>query len=514
MTTKTMKCLAALGLAAALTQSASAWPDADWTGLATNGLWTSANNWNPPLVPGIAPGDTNTSIRIDPPANGYSTVTIPENTLITIDAPQSVYPTIFGPEWGATLNIRGSLYCPWYLAPVGATSVINMFTNSAYTAEGLALGNNWWYWGGAGVTLNMYANSFMGINTLYWGGYINLYDQSVLSITNGIDQRTQDSVSDSTRAINLKGGTLVLPASFMATVNDWISRGVLLVYGVPNDVTDIVIDDANTNWPGRTVVYTTATNANPILAIYVQLLRTNLHVGGLEQAQVYADYASATNVNITGVAGITITYQSSATNVVTVAANGRVRAVGVGGASVKAIVGALSNSVPVTVTTYTNSASLLHRYSFSESVGAGVAADSAGSADWNGTLNGGADFTGTGQLVLDGYNGYVQLPPGIITNMDAVTVETWASFGTISNWAVLFTFGDTTGTAGFDYLSFQPHTGGATAQSGIKNATTEQNPFFTPVLDNYTNVYIAAVFHPEAGYCSIYTNGVLAAINS
>jgi hypothetical protein len=42
----------------------------------------------------------------------------------------------------------------------------------------------------------------------------------------------------------------------------------------------------------------------------------------------------------------------------------------------------------------------------------------------------------------------------------------------------------------------------------------EQNPWFTPVLDNYTNLHLVAVFHPEAGYCSIYTNGVLAAINS
>jgi hypothetical protein len=162
-------------------------------------------------------------------------------------------------------------------------------------------------------------------------------------------------------------------------------------------------------------------------------------------------------------------------------------------------------------------ARLIHRYSFNDSPDSTTVADSipGNSPDWDGTLVYAVTLTGS-QIVLDSYNyGWVQLPAGILTtNMDAVTIETWASFGTISNWAVLFTFGDSDGTFGHNYISCQPHTGAATAQTGIKNASSEQNPFFTPVLDNYTNVHIVAVYHPEAGYCSIYTNGVLAAINS
>ena len=193
-----------------------------------------------------------------------------------------------------------------------------------------------------------------------------------------------------------------------------------------------------------------------------------------------------------------------------------VNAVGVGSATIWAIVGTFSNSVAVTVSTYTNQAVLMHRYSFSDDPNtATTVADSVpgNSPTWDGTLNGSATLNGS-QLVLDGAYGFVQFPAGIITNMDAVSVETWASFGSIPNWAVLFAFGDTTGSTGFNYLTCQPHTGAGTVQTGIKNATTEENPNFTPVLDNYTNVYIAAVFHPEAGYCSIYTNGVLAAIDT
>ena len=512
MKSKTVKQLAAFVFGACLATSAFAWPDTGWTGLANDGLWTSSGNWSGGVVPGGHAGDTNGAIQIDA-ANGWSTVTIPAGTNIICDA---AYATIYGPEWGVVLDIRGILNCSWYLAPVGPTSVINMYTNSAYYAEGLGLGNNWWYWGGAGVTLNMMDNAQMGINYLFWGGFINLKGSSVLSITNGLDQSVNGTVSDATRAINLAGGTMVLPAGFTATVNDWISRGVLLVYGVPNDSPDIVIDEANATWPGRTVVYTTATNGIILQAVHITVPRTSLHVGGLEQAQVFADYPLTTNVNVTTSASVSITYHSTATNVATVTSAGMVNAVGVGSATIWAIVGTFSNSVAVTVSTYTNQAVLMHRYSFSDNPNtATTVADSVpgNSPTWDGTLNGSATLNGS-QLVLDGSYGFVQFPAGIITNLDAVSVETWASFGSIPNWAVLFAFGDTTGSTGFNYLSCQPHTGAGTVQTGIKNATTEENPNFTPVLDNYTNVYIAAVFHPEAGYCSIYTNGVLAAIDT
>ncbi len=371
------------------------------------------------------------------------------------------------------------------------------------------------------MVVNVYTNAVVGMPWLQLGGKLNLFGGTI-SVTNGLNTGSATTPvfsggtdSDATRAINLTyGSTLVLPGGYTSTVSDWINRGILLVYGVPNDVADIVIEDeTSTNWPANTVVYTTATSARPT-AVSIQVPRTALHVGGVEQAAVYADYPSTTNVNVTTSPNVSISYSSSATNVVTVSAGGLVQATGPGNATLWATIGTLSNSVSVTVAIYTNKAALIHRYSFSEDASDSVAADSVGGADWDGTLNGGATFTGTGQLVLDGASGYVQLPAGIITNMDAVTIETWATFGTISSWACLWAFGDTDGTYGHYYITCQPHTGVATAQTGIKNLNTEDNPWFTPVLDNYTNVHIVAVYHPEAGYCSIYTNGVLAAINS
>jgi hypothetical protein len=527
MKTKKLNYLAAIGVAICLGHSVLAQPAGQtnyfWSAAGDAVTWSQGANW----VGGIVPPTYGTTFQInlyDAPATGsLIPITISNTDVVSIND------AIFGPLWGQTLDIYGSVTCgfgefTWGDLNAGVTT-LNVHTNATLSLhDTLALGTAWWFPSGPNVVMNVYSNAQVGVNWLQFGAKMNLYGGTV-SVTNGLNTGTATTPvfgggldSDATRAINLEaGGTLVLPASYTATVNDWISRGILRVYGVPGDASEIVISETNANWPGRTVVTTTATNANPIVAVRIQVPRTNLSVGGLEQAQVFADYAITTNVNVTTTSGIGIIYQSSATNVATVTAGGMVRATGVGSTTVKAVIGTLSNSVLVTVNAYTNMARLIHRYSFNDSPDSTTVADSipGNSPDWDGTLVYAVTLTGS-QIVLDSYNyGWVQLPAGILTtNMDAVTIETWASFGTISNWAVLFTFGDSDGTFGHNYISCQPHTGAATAQTGIKNASSEQNPFFTPVLDNYTNVHIVAVYHPEAGYCSIYTNGVLAAINS
>ena len=511
--------LAILGLILCLADSASAQPPAgqtnyQWSAGGDKATWSQGANW----TQGIQPQTNGTTFQIDTFANAGGSV-VPINIASTDVV--NINDAIFGPLWGQTLNIYGTVYCGFgefsWGDMNGPTTTINVQTNSSLSLrDTLALGTAWWFPGGPNVVMNIYSNAQLNVTWLQFGARLNLYGGRVI-VTNGFNTGTATGPvfaggldTDATRSINLTAGSmLVLPATYTATVNDWIARGILQVYGSPGNGSQIVIDEADTNWVGQTVVTTTATNANPILAIRIEVPRTNLFVGGVEQAQVLADYASASNVNVTTIPGIGISYQSTAPAVATVAANGRVRAVAPGSATVKAIVGTLSNSVSVAVVAYTNTTTLAHRYSFTNAV-----EDSVGGPTWDGFIVGGSSVTG-GQLVLDGLSGYAQLPAGIILNMDAVTVETWASFGnTISNWAVLFTFGDSDGTFGHYYLSCQPHTGPGTAQTGIKNFGSEQNPFFTPPLDGYTNVDIAAVFHPEAGYCSIYTNGVLAAINN
>lgn len=532
-----LKFLLTVGLAIGLASSAWAQPAGQtnyfWSAAGDAVTWSQPANWVYQWVDannvtqtgsGAVPPTDGTTYQINlynAPANGsLIPITISNTDVVNIND------SLFGPMWGQTINIHGSVTLGWGLFVWGtigsAVTTVNLYSNATLTVGNtIAFGTAWWFTGGPNVVMNVYSNALVTVPWMQFGGKLNLYGGTV-NATSGFNTATATTPiftggldTDATRAINLTAGsTLVLPGANTATVLDWINRGILLVYGSPAVTNQIVIDEANTNWPGQTVVTTTATSANPILAMRITVPRTNLFVGGLEQAQVFADYATTNNVNITTASGISITYQSSATNVVTVATNGLVRATGVGSAAVKAIVGILSNTVAVTVSAYTNRASLVHRYSFSEAPGSGTTADSipGNSPTWDGALNGGATLGG-GQLTLDGSSGYVQLPAGILTNLDAVTIETWASFGTIPDWAVLFAFGDSDGTYGHNYLTCQPHTGFVTAQTGIKNLNSEQNPWFTPVLDNYTNVQIVAVYHPEAGYCSIYTNGVLAAIN-
>jgi hypothetical protein len=517
-----LSCLAMAGLAMCVVHTGFAQPagqtNYQWSANGDKVTWSQAANW----VQGTPPLTDGTSYQIDTYAVNNSLVPI---TMASTDVVK-INDSMFGPMWGQTLNLQGSVTLGFGMFTWGdmngPLTTLNVQPGASFSVlDTLATGTAWWFPGGAHVEVNVYSNAFIGVNWLQHGGHLNVLNGGTVSVTNGFNTGTATGPvfaggtdSDATRTINLQGtGKLILPASYTATVNDWLNRGILQAYGSPALPSQTVIDEADTNWPGRTVVHTTATGAATMMAIRIELPRTNVFLGGVQQAQVFADYDSATNVNVTLFA-TGLVYQSASPSVATITAAGQVRAVGVGSGVVKAIIGALSNSVTINVAPYTNTPSLLHRYSFSEDVGNTTTADSIGGSAYDGTLYNGSSLGG-GILSLNGVDGYVVLPPGILSGLDSVTIETWATFApTIGTWAVLFTFGDTDGTSGHNYISFQPHTGPNTTQSGIKNASTEQNPFFTPVLDGYTNVHIAAVFHPEAGYCSIYTNGVLAAINS
>jgi hypothetical protein len=81
---------------------------------------------------------------------------------------------------------------------------------------------------------------------------------------------------------------------------------------------------------------------------------------------------------------------------------------------------------------------LAHRYSFNTD---GDATDSVGGA--NGTLQGAATVTG-GQLQLTGFNSdYLDLPPGLLQDYGAVTIDAWVNFGAAQHWARLWEFADT-----------------------------------------------------------------------
>ncbi len=105
--------------------------------------------------------------------------------------------------------------------------------------------------------------------------------------------------------------------------------------------------------------------------------------------------------------------------------------------------------------------SMKHRYSFNETSGT-VAKDSVGTA--NGELLGGASLTG-GKVKLDGNDGYVNLPNGIVSSLgNNGTIEFWYSYDGGGAWSRVFDLGtrvdgeDGTGN-GLDYLFFTPKTG-------------------------------------------------------
>ena len=155
---------------------------------------------------------------------------------------------------------------------------------------------------------------------------------------------------------------------------------------------------------------------------------------------------------------------------------------------------------------------LVHRYSFGETSGT-VVNDSIGGPTWNGTLPNGGTFGG-GQLTLNPASSqYVNLPAGILSNYTAVTIEAWASFPNQIAWnTMLFDFGNTVSGVGNSYIFCAPQ-GGRIAITST-NFTGEQNAYGGIDFSFHTNLHITAIYNPPANYLGIYTNGVLAGVNT
>ena len=172
---------------------------------------------------------------------------------------------------------------------------------------------------------------------------------------------------------------------------------------------------------------------------------------------ILANYANVPNFNLlpTVTAGGNAAFNgaqplvvtSSDTNIVSVNAQNMLTTRRPGSVTLTARFGGKTNSATVQVK---NRAVLTHRYSFNTD---GDTSDSVGGA--NGTLTGAATVSG-GALQLTGDNNdYLNLPPGMLTNYNAVTVDTWANLGAPNHWARIWEFADI-GTANQNEFFFAP----------------------------------------------------------
>jgi hypothetical protein len=167
------------------------------------------------------------------------------------------------------------------------------------------------------------------------------------------------------------------------------------------------------------------------------------------------------------------------------------------------IFGRALSSAEIKDLAYTQPA-LAHRYSFTSNTS--NVWDSIGMA--HGMLIGNATITNNALNLTGAAGDYVNLPGGLVSGSSAATIEFWATFGANGNWARVFNFGDISGSAGQNYLSFSPHTSSNTIQLGLATTGGTLNLASPNTFDTLA-LHVVCIIDPANGYNAIYTNGVL-----
>ncbi len=148
-------------------------------------------------------------------------------------------------------------------------------------------------------------------------------------------------------------------------------------------------------------------------------------------------------------------------------------------------------------------ADLLHRYDFSNDV-----ADGVGTAD--GTLKGSASISG-GSVDLNGSGAYVDLPNGLLSSLDSITVECWLTDLGSSTWARIFDFGNNTSVNMF----LTPQASSGALRGAIKNGGSEQRMEWSGTrLPTGIPVHVVWTYDHASTTGKLYVDGELVAQNT
>ncbi|HLP77618.1 MAG TPA: lamin tail domain-containing protein, partial [Candidatus Paceibacterota bacterium] len=157
-------------------------------------------------------------------------------------------------------------------------------------------------------------------------------------------------------------------------------------------------------------------------------------------------------------------------------------------------------------------ATLLNRYSFTAD-----ANDSIGGA--NGVLQGGASFSGNA-VVLDGSSGYVDLPNGIVSSLDSISVEIWLTNNNSGTWSRIFDFGNSSGgedvsATGTQYFFLSPQSGSGTLRGAITVGGGEQLVDWSgTALPSGVLKHVVWTYDATSQTARLYVDGTLAGENA